>query len=100
MIICNTTYNIEENTQEAWLDWINEIFVPMVMETGLFFDHQLAKVLIEEEMGGVTYCLQFTSRNMEDYKKFKNTYSNRFDAEMLNRYPNKVVMFRTLMEKV
>lgn len=100
MIICNTTYNIEEKTQEAWLDWVTEIFVPMVMGTGIFIEHQLAKVLVDEEMGGVTFCLQFTSKSMDSYRNFEEEHSNRFDSEMLNRFPNKIVMFRTLMEKM
>jgi len=100
MIICNTTYNVNGPIVNEWIHWIKEKYVPKIMSLGFFVESQLLKVLVEEEMGGETYCLQFYAADMETYKKFEHEHVGNYDAMLLKKYQGKVVMFRTLMEKL
>ena len=58
MIIYNVTANIEESVHKEWLIWIKE-HIPQVLATGKFDKATLTKVLVEEDMGGVTYSVQY-----------------------------------------
>jgi hypothetical protein len=42
--------------------WMQHKHIPEVLATGKFTAARLVRVLIEEEMGGVTYSTQYTDR--------------------------------------
>lgn len=70
-IIYNITVNIDDSVHDEWLNWI-KIHIPQVLATGKFIDAKLTKILVEEEMGGQTYSIQYKAphRNaLEDYYK-------------------------------
>jgi len=57
MYIYNVTLSIEDSIHEEWLKWIQN-HIPEVLATGKFISAKLTQVLVEEEMGGVTYSVQ------------------------------------------
>ncbi|MEZ7925012.1 MAG: DUF4286 family protein, partial [Flavobacteriales bacterium] len=65
MIIYNVTVNIEESAQHEWLKWMNETHIADVLNTGMFTAAKMSKVLVEEQMGGVTYSIQYTCESQE-----------------------------------
>jgi hypothetical protein len=56
-------------------------------------------VLVDEEQG-ITYSFQYTSQNMEDLQEYLRLEAPRLRQEVSDRYPNKFVAFRTLLEIV
>ncbi len=60
MILYNVTVNIHESVQDQWLQWMQQTRIPAILATGKFSSAKIVKVLIEEEMGGTTYSIQFT----------------------------------------
>ena len=76
MIIYNVTVNIEESIHDEWLEWIKN-HIPQVLATGKFIDARLTKVLVEEEMGGTTYAIQYKAKSREalGIDKTVTTYS-------------------------
>ena len=61
MYIYNVTVNIEETIHDEWVRWMNEEHIPEMLATGKFTKALMTKVLVEEEMGGVTYSIQYTT---------------------------------------
>jgi hypothetical protein len=60
MIIYNVTTNIHESVHDQWMIWMQHKHIPEVLATGKFTaTARLVRVLIEEEMGGVTYSTQY-----------------------------------------
>ncbi|MFK5877984.1 MAG: DUF4286 family protein [Flavobacteriaceae bacterium] len=93
MYIYNVTINIDESIQKEWLIWIHN-HIPEVLATGRFISAKLTQVLVNEEMGGITYSVQYrakTRKDLDDYYKF--------DASKLqndsNQFNGKFVAFRT-----
>lgn len=97
MILYNITIILEDNIHEPWLNWMQNIHIRQVMDTGCFVSHRLLKVL-DSPNEGITYCIQYIADSLEDY----NDYLQRFAARLQNDYPaefaNKFVSFRTTME--
>ncbi|WP_291963777.1 DUF4286 family protein, partial [Maribacter sp.] len=60
MYIYNVTTNIEESAHDHWLQWMKETHIPQVLSTGKFLSAKFTKVLVEEDMGGFTYSVQYT----------------------------------------
>ncbi len=97
MIIYNVTVNIENDVREEWLKWMRENHIPDVMATGYFLDNKICKVLVDEEQG-TTYSIQYTCKNMDDLKKYQQLEAPRLQKDVTDRYANKFVAFRTLLE--
>jgi hypothetical protein len=94
MIIYNVTSNIDESIHEEWLTWIKE-HIPQVLATGKFEKATLSRVLVEEELGGVTYAVQYRTNSREALEAYYQEDAPRLRAEGLKRFADKVLSFRT-----
>lgn len=99
MIIYNVTVNIDNDVHDQWLEWMKTIHVPDVMNAGLFTEYKICKILVEEQQG-TSYSFQYTCRSMEDFKKYEKEHAPRLRQDVLNKYKDKFVAFRTLLEIV
>ncbi len=100
MILYSVTVNIDNGVHDEWLHWMKTEHIPDVLKTGLFVDNNILKLLTEVGNGGVTYSLQYYLRNMEDYETYQAQHAPRLQAEHAQRYREKFVAFRTLLEVV
>ncbi|OED43089.1 hypothetical protein AB832_02735 [Flavobacteriaceae bacterium (ex Bugula neritina AB1)] len=97
MYIYNVTINIEQSVHEEWLLWMKNNHIPDMLATGKFSKALMTKVLVEEEMGGVTYSVQYTTdskKTLEQYYR-EDAPKLRADAE---RFAGNFVAFRTELE--
>ena len=72
MIIYNVTINVDESIHHDWLKWMQNKHINDVLATGLFTNAKMVRVLVEEEMGGTTYAVQYftdSRAKLEDYYK-------------------------------
>lgn len=97
MHIYNVTINIEEEVHERWLNWMKNEHIPDMLATGKFSAAKMCRVLVEEDMGGVTYAVQYTTDSKETLEKYY-----REDAEILRSkskpFEGKFVAFRTELQ--
>jgi hypothetical protein len=101
MIIYNVTLNIEDDAHDAWLKWMKETHIPMVMETGMFVEYTFSKLLSrQEDETGSTYVIQYMANTMDDYEKYQAEFAPALQAETRKYFDGKFVAFRTLMERV
>ncbi len=100
MIIYNVTINIDESVHDEWLQWMKTSHMPDVMRTGIFSESRLLRVLGDEESGGRTYSVQYTCENMEKFRQYEDIYAPALRGEYNQRYKDKSVSFRTLLEIV
>ena len=99
MIIYNVTVNVDESVHEEWLKWMKE-HIPQVLATGRFKEAKLTRVLVEEELGGVTYSIQYRAHSREDLDYYYNNHAEALRKEGLERFADKMVAFRTELEVI
>jgi len=99
MIIYNVTVNVEESIHQEWLNWI-KLHIPQVLATGKFVDAKLTKVLIDEEMGGVTYSVQYKAISREALDSYYEHDAERLRSDGLKRFADKMLAFRTELEVI
>lgn len=97
MIIYNVTSSIDESIHEEWLSWIKE-HIPQVLATGKFEKATLSKVLIEEDMGGVTYAVQYKTNSRETLEAYYKEDAPKLRTDALKRFGDKVLSFRTELQ--
>lgn len=98
-IIYNVTVNIEDSAHDEWLNWI-KIHIPQVLATGKFIDARLTKVLIEEEMGGTTYSIQYRAKNKNALEDYYNNFADKLRQDGLKKFADKMLAFRTELELI
>lgn len=98
MYIYNVTVNIEESAHIKWLSWMKETHIPAMLATGKFTKAKLCKVLVEEEMGGVTYSVQYETPNKETLEVYYTEDADRLRQETNKLFAGKFVAFRTELE--
>lgn len=98
MYIYNVTSNIDESIHERWVKWMNEIHIPDMLATGKFTNAKMVKVLVEEEMGGTTYSVQYYTQSKETLQKYYTEDAPKLRQHALSLFADKVLSFRTELE--
>ncbi len=99
MYIYNVTINIENSRHKEWLTWM-ETHILDVLNTGKFISAKLTEVLVEEEMGGKTYSIQYTADTREDLDAYYKEDADKLQLESLKKFGDKMLAFRTELKLV
>jgi phosphoribosylamine-glycine ligase len=100
MIIYNVTINIHESVHDQWMQWMQTKHIADVLATGKFSSARIVRVLIEEEMGGTTYSIQYTTDSKETLQKYYDEDAPRLREEGLALFGDKMLAFRTELELI
>jgi len=100
MLIYNVTTNIEESAENQWVHWMKEKHIPDVLNTGKFLNAKMSKVLVEEDMGGVTYSVQFTAASKELLESYYQEDATHLRQKANTMFAGQFVAFRTELEVV
>lgn len=100
MIIYNVTVKVDPGTSEEWVKWMREEHIPELMDTGLFVDSKLFRLLDIDESDGITYAAQYFCKNMGDYNRYISLHSAAMREKGLQKFGNKFIAFRTVMELI
>ena len=95
MIYYNVTVNIHESVHDQWMHWMQEKHINEVLATGKFSSARMVKVLVEEEMGGQTYAIQYTTENKEMLERYYQEDAPRLREEGARLFGDKMLAFRT-----
>lgn len=99
MIIYNVTVSIDASIHDEWLVWIKE-HIPQVLGTGKFEKATLTKVLVEEELGGHTYSIQYRSYSREALDAYYKEDADELRMAGLKKFADKMLAFRTELQIV
>ena len=99
MILYNVTINIDAAVHDEWLQWMKEVHVPDVMNTGLFVENKICRIFAEEE-GGKAYSIQYFAKIWDDYNRYQDDFAPKLQAEHTKKYQGKFAAFRTILKVV
>ncbi|HEY3404131.1 MAG TPA: DUF4286 family protein [Ohtaekwangia sp.] len=100
MLLYNITIGIDREIEAEWLGWMKEQYVPAVMQSGMFFNWKMYKVLHDQEDGSVSYSVQYFARRIEDVVQFVEQVEPELNKIFNKRFKDRHVAFRTLLEEV
>lgn len=94
MYIFNETINIDDAAHSEWIAWI-ELHITAVLNTGRFTSAKFSEVLVEEEMGGKTYSIQYAAKTRADLDTYYKSDAPNLQSESLKKFADKMLTFRT-----
>jgi len=99
MYIYNVTINIDASVHDAWLKWMQTEHIPAMLATKKFTNAKLTRVLVEEPMGGITYSVQYTTKDKATLQKYYDEDATRLRNQS-KRFEGKFVAFRTELKVI
>lgn len=100
MLIFNTTLHIEDAVHDECLIFLKEFYIPQALESGLLSKPALAKIERQHEESGVSYALQFKTKDIDTLNEWVGVTGERLSAELNKKFGTKVGGFVTLLEEV
>lgn len=100
MILYNVTVGIDPTIELEWLDWMKTVHVPDVMNTGMFVSSKFFKVFAQQEGDNPSYSIQYFAESIDKVNTYLEKYAPALQQTHMQRYQNKHVAFRTLLEEV
>lgn len=97
MILYNVTVNIDKEVEEEWKEWMKNKHIPDVLATGLFIENKFFR-LLQDEPQGTTYSIQYFLESIEKFQEYEQNHAHQLQQEHMQKYGNKAVAFRTLLE--
>ncbi len=99
MYIYNVTANIHESIHEEWTQWIKQ-HIQKTLNTRCFTSAKLTQVLVEEEMGGVTYSIQYRSPSKEHLQNYYKHHDAELKNESFKKFADKMLTFTTELKVI
>ena len=99
-IIYNVTIKVEASISAEWLNWMIDIHIPEVMLTGCFLEYKMARLLELDDRDGPTFAVQYSADSKADYNRYIENYSSRLRMKSFEKWGEKFIAFRTVMEVV
>ncbi len=99
MFIYNVTINIDDAVHEEWLTWM-ETHILEVLNTGKFQSAKFTQVLVEEDMGGKTYSVQYTANSKQDLEEYYSEDAEGLRVESIKKFGDKMLAFRTELKLI
>ena len=100
MIVYNITSKVRWDILEPWLAWQLEEQIPEVLATGLFDEHQIFRLLEQDEEEGPTFVIQFFTSSLERYRQFVIDFAPALQQAGWDKWGDGFIAFRTLLESV
>jgi hypothetical protein len=99
MYIYNITFNLEESIQHEWLSWM-DVFFKKASSVGNFTAANIHFVMVKEEMGGVTYAVQFFTPTKEKLDQFMLQELVLLENQLEQNFSGRYVFFHTELKIV
>ncbi|HMJ69684.1 MAG TPA: DUF4286 family protein [Cyclobacteriaceae bacterium] len=100
MIIYNVTCSVDREIADEWISWMKDKHIPELLNTGLFFEYRIFKVLDHNDTATLSFAVQYYSKSMDHIDEYLQKHATRLRSDVQNRYGDRVVSYRTLLEEV
>ncbi len=98
-LVYNITIAVSEDIREEWLEWMSEVQIPKVLETGLFTSARLMRVHAFER-DALTYSVQYLAETRANFEQFQKEYAPDIDAKHTKRFGDGATTFATALEVI
>ena len=100
MLLYNVTIGIDRAVEQQWLTWMRERYIPAALSSKLFLDSKMFKVLHDDDEATVSYSVQFFAQSIVEVSEYLEKFEPALGGELMNRFKDRHVAFRTLLEEV
>jgi hypothetical protein len=99
MFYYNVTCSLESEIEERWLDWMQSVHIPEVMQTGCFVQSRLMRLIEPQNSNeSVVYAIQYQYEKKEDFERYLNEFATALKRKTADLFGESVLPFRTHLQ--
>jgi hypothetical protein len=100
MIIYNVTIKITNAIHADWLQWLKEVHIPDVIQTGCFTHAVILRLLETDETEGPTYAVQYFAESKGLYNNYIENQAGTMRQKSFDKWGDRFIAFRSVMQVV
>lgn len=100
MFIYNVTIKVEAQIADAWLQWMLNEHIPLIMQTNCFVDYRVVRLLEVDDTEGPTYAVQYFADSKADYNRYMAIHSSKLQKLSFEKWADRFIAFKSVMEVV
>lgn len=100
MYLYNVTIKVDWKIAEQWQEWMKQIHIPEVMETGCFTKYVMVQLLQTDETEGPTFAVQYFADSLAAYENYINNFAPKLREQTMQMWGAQFIAFRSLMKVV
>jgi hypothetical protein len=100
MLLYNVTFGIDKSIESEWIRWMKENYIPSIMNTELFVEYKMYKVLTHDDETSVSYSVQCFASTIEDVLNYLNNHAPILTELHREKFKDKHVAFNTLLDEI
>ena len=100
MIIYNVTTKVRSTIANDWLQWLKDVHVKEILDTGCFTDFKIVKLLEIDEDEGPTYALQLYAESKAIYNQYVEKFAGKMRQAAFDKWGDKFISIRSVMQIV
>ena len=99
-IVYNVTTKIETSINSEWIQWLKEVHINDVIQTGCFTKALVLRLLDTDDEGSMTYTIQYFAPDKSSYDLYIDKFAGIMRQKAINKWKDKFIAFRTVMAVV
>ena len=101
MVLYIVNVTIKKDRSNEWLEWMKNVHIPHVMETGYFINAEIYDIILPAtHRDDFSYSIHFSSESYEKFMKYRVRESKRLQKEHEEKFGQYISIQRFVMEKV
>jgi hypothetical protein len=100
VVLYNVTVKVNRAAEKEWLDYMQSKHIPDVMATGHFSSYRLSRLLDQPDDDDPTYIVQYECPSLHKLNHYQIHNAKALQDEHSNKFKDRFVAFRTVMEVV
>lgn len=100
MIVFNNTIKVHHSIAEKWIEWLQQEHIPGILETGMFNDHKIYRLLNHDDDEGITFTIQFFTTTVQRYQQYIDAFAPAMQQKAFEKWGNLFIGFQTAMQLV
>lgn len=98
-MLYNVTVSVDPSIESDWVQWMQNVHIPAVLQTKCFIKCVLSKVH-GNEVGECTFSVLYWAVSKADFDQYIAVHAPALQREHTTRYEGKFVAFRTTMDLI
>lgn len=100
MIVFNVTIKVTWEINADFVSWMQQIHIPEVLATGMFYKSKMMRLLDTEEEEGPTYAIQYRARCRADYERYLVEFAPELREKTYEKWGEAYIAYRSVLEIV
>lgn len=100
MIILNTTFVVTRLLCDEFVKWLNEVYVPAALATGIFTTHRIARVLKNEQHEVESLACELCCESLSEAVRWHDQTAVLLRDDMTARWGENAMFFTTYLRTV